>query len=393
MADEEESEPKGFDISKLTSKDNDAPRATDRLAKHVAELQSGTKAMQAVLRSVSGLSAAEQAAKALAPYNRIQDQLDSMFGRVRIAQIARQQDLMRSLLPDVRSHLSTMSGVSDLLAQRDTIREAISSVSALPGNWADIYGLSAAARLAEEMRERHALYLQPTSMFADFHRDHISDIRQSIRALALPQFDALEAVRMDRIKCALSCADVFKSLDMPSLFDKDLRSVTSLLNDRLSTVTNAVVMAEAARSALFAEDAFSVIEGLLARSLEAQEALLAEHRESESDAKKEARFHRRMVTLASVINILMFLITVAMQIEDLVSDDDSAVHENTRAIHEMRESFDEMATQMERMQSSQDAANEAEQATDAAIVDILRDIANTLEAQSTPAADKDTDDR
>lgn len=98
--------------------------------------------------------------------------------------------------------------------------------------------------------------------------------------------------------------------------------------------------------------------------------------------KKEASFHRRIATLAAVINILMFLMTVAMQIEDRLSDDDAVVRDNTREINEMRDSFGTMAVQIERMQATQEKTNEAEQAADAAIVDILRDISETLEAQT-----------
>ena len=49
-------------------------------------------------------------------------------------------------------------------------------------------------------------------MFADLHKDVFADFSESIRALVLPQFDALEALRMDRIANAFSRADVFRSL-------------------------------------------------------------------------------------------------------------------------------------------------------------------------------------
>jgi len=78
----------------------------------------------------------------------------------------------------------------------------------------------------------------------------------------------------------------------------------------------------------------------------------------------------------------MFLMTVVMQVDDWLADDDAAVRENTRVVHEMGESFDAMAVQMESMQAAQEKANEAEQAADAALVDILRNISEALEAQA-----------
>lgn len=385
MADEDDDKPKGSDISKLATDSADDHSAATGLAKQVAEIQTGSRAMQAAFQGIGEISATEQAAKALAPYSGIQEQINVTFGVGHFAQIAAQQDVLNSLLPDIKGHLSAMSGVSDLIVQQSAIKDAIASISALPESWANIYGLSATARLAEEMRERHAIYLQPASAFADLHKDVLADTNESIRALIFPQLNALDALGIDRIANAFSHADVFKSLGMASVLDDDIRSVTTQLNEHVSGILGASILTEAIRTATFPADAFGAIEGLLARSLEAQEALLEEHRASEADAKKEASFHRRMVTLTAVINILMLLLAMAMQVDSWLADGDAAVRENTRAIHEMSESFDAMAVQVEGMQATQEKANEAEQTADAALVDILRDIAETLEALAEPA--------
>lgn len=392
MAEDKDDKPERMDISKAETDGDEVRGARAGHAKQISELQAGNRALKAALQNVGDLSAIEQAAKALAPYSAMQEHLASISAAGHFAELAAQQNAMKSLLPDIKSQLSAMSQVDELMSQQRAMKDAISSISALPESWADIYGLSATARLAEEMRERHALYLQPASAFADLYKDVLADVNQSINAVLLPRFGTLEALGLDRIANAFSQVEVFKSLGMASAFDHDIRLATSAISEHVSALSNAGRMAEAVRASMFPADTLRAIEGLLARSLEAQEALLAEHRASEADAKKEASFHRRMATLAAVINILMFLMTVAMQIEDRLSDDDEVIRENTVAIHEMRESFDEMAVQIRRMQEQQARDSEAEQAADAAIVEILGGIADTLRAQSDSETSDETDE-
>lgn len=107
-----------------------------------------------------------------------------------------------------------------------------------------------------------------------------------------------------------------------------------------------------------AADITDAIESLLAHSLAAQEAVLAEYRESSADAKTEACFNRRMVTIATIINILMFFMAVALNIEDRLADDDAAVRKNTESVLQMQQSFDEMAAQLQHMNELQEAATE-----------------------------------
>lgn len=121
---------------------------------------------------------------------------------------------------------------------------------------------------------------------------------------------------------------------------------------------------------------------MLARSIAAQEALVDEYREAAKDAKVEAAFHRRYATISMVINILMFLLAFALQIEERITDKDEAVRANTEAVRELQQSFDGMATQMKRMNDLQESASADEQAADAAIADILREIADSLADQS-----------
>jgi len=392
MAEDKDDKPERMDASKAGSGGDEISQTRAGHAKRIAEFQAGNRALRTALQNVGGLGAIEQATKALAPYSAAQEHLASISATGHFAELAARQNAMKSLLPDIKSHLSAMSRVDELISQQSSLKDAISSISALPESWAHIYGLSATARLAEEMRERYALYLQPAGAIAELYKGTFADVNQSINAVLLPRLGTLEALRLDRIANAFSQVEVFKSLGMASAFDHDIRLATSSISEHVSALSNAGRMAEAARASMFPADTLGTIQGLLARSLEAQEALVAEHRASEADAKKEASFHRRMATLAAVFNILMFLMTVAMQIEERLSDNDQAIRENSAAIHEMRESFDQMAVQIRRMQEQQAGDSEAEQAADAAIVEILGGIADTLRMQSDSETSDETDE-
>lgn len=59
----------------------------------------------------------------------------------------------------------------------------------------------------------------------------------------------------------------------------------------------------------------------------------------------------------------------------------AAIEENTRTLEQMRGSYDALADQLERMGSTQEKASDEERAADAAIVGILREIADTLTQQ------------
>ena len=196
--------------------------------------------------------------------------------------------------------------------------------------------------------------------------------------MVLPRLDIIESLGIGRMADAFGAANVYQSLGLGSDYDTQMRVITSSLNGHIE----ALASAQAVRNAIFPSSLTDAIESLLARSLAAQEAMLAEYRESASDAKTEARFNRRMVTLATIINVLMFFMTVALNIEDRLADEDAVARENTEAVLQMRQSFGEMARQVQRMNEMQEAATEQDSAADAAIADLLREIANSLADQA-----------
>jgi hypothetical protein len=93
--------------------------------------------------------------------------------------------------------------------------------------------------------------------------------------------------------------------------------------------------------------------------------------------------------LAAIVAVLQFFIIIALQIEERMLggdpatlDNTAAIEENTQAIEQMRDSFDVLAGQLERMHAVQEEDDKEERAADAAIAQILREIADTLADQA-----------
>ncbi|QPH54743.1 hypothetical protein [Pontivivens ytuae] len=389
--DADDERPKGFDISKLNVEMSDEERsaADVRLKEQFKELAEGTTVMADAMRGIGGLSSVEEAKRFAnnlqdainaSGLGSIQDQFDTITDRGVLSGMFAARERMRDLLPDIQAHTSALAGLPDYAAHTSAIQSALEAVTALPEPWGDVYGLTATSRLAEEMRRQHALYLEPIGTFADIRSGAIADTHQSIQAMVLPRLDIKESLGIERMADAFGAANVYQSLGLVSDYDAQMRAITSSLSGHMEALT----AAQAVRDAMFPSGLTDAIESLLARSIAAQEAMLAEYRESASDAKTEARFNRRMVTLTTIINILMFFMTVALNIEDRLVDDDAAVRENAEAVRQMRQSFDEMAAQVQRTNEMQEAATEQDRAADAAVADLLREIANRLsdEAES-----------
>lgn len=383
--DSDEEKPKGFDISKLDVEMNDDERAAmdERLKEQLKELADGKAVMARALQGIGGLTAVEKAMQSAnslqdainaSGLGRVQDHIDAITGKGFVAEMFLAEDRMRDLLPDIQAHTSALAALPDYAAHTSAIQSAIDAITELPEPWGDVYGLTAATRLAEEMRRQQALYFEPVSFFADIQGGAIADIRQSVQAMVLPRLDIMDSLGIGRMADAFGAANVYQSLGLGSDYDTQMRVITSSLNGHIE----ALASAQAARDAMFPSSLTDAIESLLARSLAAQEAMLAEYRESASDAKTEARFNRRMVTLATIINVLMFFMTVVLNIEDRLADEDAVARENTEAVLQMRQSFDEMSRQVQRMNEMQEAATEQDRAADAAIADLLREIANSL---------------
>jgi len=376
-----ESRPKGFDISKLEVEMSDEERAAadERLREQFKELTEGSAVMADALRGISGVSALQEA---MGSVNSLQD-------AIKASGITSMQDLINDstsglATSGIQDHLAALTGagvMGHLRAEREAMEEARkAALGGLPEGYMDhlLGAQTAASRLMEEMRENHRLMFQHVDMFADMRRSIEAVTSFDLNSVLIPHIDFFnDALGIDRIGSALAAADAASVLGFHPAFNDEILTATSLISEQFS----AFGMAQEAASAALRLGIPERLEEMLARSIAAQEALVEEYRDAAKDAKVEAAFHRRNATISMIINILMLLLALALQIEERLTDTDDAVRANTEAVRELQQSFDGMAAQMKRMNDLQESTSAEEQAADAAIADLLREIADSLSDQ------------
>jgi len=177
---------------------------------------------------------------------------------------------------------------------------------------------------------------------------------------------------------AIADANRSFNLGLPSAFGPDLQVTVGGLTNQMDAIGKIGLAHQSAFESL----GLSNLESLLAKSLAVHEALLNEQKQAALDAQAEAKFHRRLVVVLAIINIIMFLMTVVSTIEDRMTGEDAVMEANTAALVEMREAFDAMASEMEATRNAQEAERQSE--ADAGIVVILRDIADVLTERAEP---------
>ncbi|MFN3723487.1 MAG: hypothetical protein ACK4VZ_10605 [Paracoccaceae bacterium] len=391
MADDEK--PKGFDISQLrgVSDDNDdQPETVRRIIDRTAQLSVGGRAMQETLRGIGGVSALAEAARAASSVTMLRDQLDALSGAsIFTEQMKAHQEAMCAFtVPDMTSHLSALSGMSAFAdhfrAEQDAFAQARNlALGGLPEGYMDALtgsASSAVSLLVQDMREQSSALYQHVDMFADMRRAlEASSLFDLASAVNIPHFgSAIEALGIGRMGSAIEAANAAHLLGLTPNFHDEFKSVAAALAGQASAFAG---LRDLTSATGFDFDLAGSLQSMLARSIAAQEAMLDEYKGAAVDAKVEAAFNRRVATIGVIINILMFFLTIALQLEERLTDGDAAVRANTEALVEMRNSFDAMASQLETMQATQEADNERQDAADTEIAGILRDIAKTLSDQ------------
>ena len=391
MADDEK--PKGFDISQLrgvTDADDDQSKAVRRIVDRTAHLTGGGRALQEALRGIGGVSALAEAARAASSVTMLRDKIDALSGaNLFTEQMKAQQEAMRAFaVPDMTSHLSALSGMTAFAdhfkAERDAFSQARNlAFGGLPEGYMDAItgsASSAVSRYVQDMREQSSAMNMHLDMFADMRRAlEASSLFDLASAVNIPHFgSAIEALGIGRMGSAIEAANAAHLLGLTPNFHDEFKSVAAALAGQASAFAGLRDMTSATA---FDFDLAGSLQSMLARSIAAQEAMLDEYRDAAVDAKVEAAFHRRVAAIGVIINILMFFLTIAVQLEERITDGDAAVRANTEALIEMRNSFDAMASQLETMQATQEADNERQDAADTEIAGILRDIAKTLSDQ------------
>jgi hypothetical protein len=242
------------------------------------------------------------------------------------------------------------------------------------------------------MREYSTLTSQQAGMFSNMRRAlEASSLFDLARAVNIPRIvSAIEMLGIGRIGSAIEAANAAYLLGLPPTFRDEFSSVATLLSEQASAVAR---LRDLSYASAFNFDLAGNLEAMLARSLAAQEALLEEHRGASKDAQGEAAFNRKIAIISIIVNILMLFLSMAVLLEERLTDSDAAVRGNTEALVEMRNAFDAMATQLEATKEAQRAETERQDASDAEIASILRDIARTLSHQAEMDTETEGSDR
>ncbi|MDO5656777.1 MAG: hypothetical protein Q4G36_00400 [Paracoccus sp. (in: a-proteobacteria)] len=372
--------PKSIDISQLVnSGNNDQSEALVSIAGRAAELSVCGRALQEASRGIGAGALAEAARSA----TMMKDQLDALTGVGAFTErMKAEQEAMRAL-PDM-SAFSGMSALADQFKIEQARSLALAGLSEGFMHAITEPAIGAASKLFQDMREQSSLINQHIGIFEDMRRAlEVSSLFNLTKAMDIPRFGSgLEELGIGRIGAAIEAADAAHMLGLTSTFHDDFRLATAALADRASAFNQ---LRDVSSIAAPNVDLAMGLGTLLARGLAAQEALLEEHKASAADAKAKATFKRRIDTIGVIIGILDFFLLIAFQLEARLSDPDAAIRANTEAVVEMRKSFDARAAPLEAQQSE----TKYQDAADAEIVSILREIAKTLSDQ--PEAEPDAE--
>lgn len=196
------------------------------------------------------------------------------------------------------------------------------------------------------------------------------------RALDLPRigatFAALDIGKYGRI---FDSVNALRSLGLDPEFGDRFSILATGLTEQMQAMSRIGSIASAAQIGLGLSGS---IEEMLARTIAAQEAL-AEQEQAPVDETTRQRLARQLHLLASICAILSFFMWVALEIEDRLSDDeDAAIRANTETMEQMQVSIDALTSQLQKVTAAQEAATEQDRAADAAIADLLREIADSL---------------
>ena len=355
MSDEdpEDKKPKGFDISKLglEMSDQDRGAAEQTRRRKFKDLSSG----------LSGIGAAQKAALGLGA--------SGVF-----ADMASQAERLNRIVDPV--------GLRNLTMGIDRASLGISQ-SILDSLHVD----SPFGRLAADM-ERQSKMFDSLSLGIDRQMGLVPSI--------LRNFESSYALGITRALDLPRIGDTFAALDFGKygrIFD-DMKAIRGLglgveFGDRFSILATGLTeqmqalgqIGSIAAAAQIGLGLSGNIEEMLARTIAAQEAL-AEQEQAPVDETTRQRLSRQLQLLCNIIAILSFFMMVALEIEDRLSDDeDAAIRANTETMQQMQSSIDALTSQLQEVNATQEAATEQDRATDAAITDLLREIAHSLSDQ------------
>lgn len=354
MSDEEfdDGKPKGFDISKLGAEmsDQDREAADKKLRRQFKGMASG----------LSGIGAAQKAALGLGA--------SGVF-----ADMARQSEQLRQIVDPVGLRSLTM----DIDRASFGVSQAILDSFKVDSPF---------GRLAADMERQSKIFdslslgidrqfgLMP-SILRDFESSYALGITRALDLRRIGDtFAALDIGKYGRI---FDNANALRSLGLGPEFGDRFSILATGLTEQMQALGQIGSIAAAAIGLGLSGS----IEEMLARTIAAQEAL-AEQEEAPVDETTRQRVARQLQLLCNIIAILSFFMMIALEVEDRLSDDeDAAIRANTETMQQMQSSIDALTSQLREVTATQEAATEQDRATDAAITDLLREIADSLAHQ------------
>jgi len=228
------------------------------------------------------------------------------------------------------------------------------------------------------------------SILRDFESSYALGIT---RALDLPRIgDTFAALDIGKYGRIFDNVNALRGLGLGPEFGDRFGILATGLTEQMQALGQIGSIASAAQFGLGLSGS---IEEMLARTIAAQEAL-AEQEQVPVDETTRQRLARQVHLLASICAISSFFMWVALEIEDRLADDkDAAIRANTETMEQMQVSIDALTSQLQEVTAAQEAATEQDRAADAAIADLLREIADSLSDQegtegpeAAPASDK-----
>lgn len=355
MSDEDsgDKKSKGVDLAKLgVEMSDEARKATEKkLRRKFKDLSSGVGSLAAAHKASLGLGSS------------------GVF-----ADLARQSVDLKQIVDPVGLRSLTMGIDPASFGMSKSILDSLKVNSPFGPLAADMERQSKIFKSLSVGNERQ-LGLMP-SILRDFGSSYALGIT---RALDLPRIgDTFAALDIGKYGHIFDNANALRGLWLGPEFGDRFNILASGLTEQMQALGQIGSVATAVQ---FGLGLSGNIEEMLAQTIAAQEAL-AELEEAPVDETTRQRIARQLQLLCSIITILTFFMMVALEIEDRLSDDkDAAIRANTETMEQMQVSLDALTSQLQEVTAAQEAATEQDRVADAAIANLLREIADSLSDQ------------
>lgn len=394
---------KGGDIAKLVGGNT----ATGRLGKQMKAMGAledlaGLRALRAALGPTSAIQEMMESHRAAIDAARILPDVSAFAGIADAARLAGSYRLPELAglglasaykVPEIavidavsKAHRSIMDSfrvhsLADMIGSQGALAALAPSLGLVEAD--------AFAGLLEGIRARQSALGSAIEVYMDQQRAQVERLTGLMEALAMPRIDPASFGIGSAL--ALGETNAFRIAGLTPDYADQYRSIFGAVNERISAFAR---LGAAANTFGLHPDLVGAIGSLLERALAQQDSLLEQQRQlvehtADAQPRRQTLITERLTIIAAVVTILYTMLCVYVMFEERLAGGNpdtlkntAAVEANTQAIQQMRGSFDVLANQLERMRAMQEQAGEEERTTDAAITEILREIADTLADQA-----------